>query len=162
MKCCTKSKCVLEGMWKHTHVRARVFSGGNPPAYCFPLTVSSRTAPVRFIAPTETCPWSPTLSPSLLVTQPLSHDMTWDQVQAALAVTQAPGGQTLAWKEARRRDYPILGRSGREYGSIDQEGPPMETPLRHEMVRYTCLLSMADSLTLSGINPHRTSLFVRD
>ncbi len=91
---------------------------------------------------------------------PLSHPatLTRDQGQATLTVTQPPGGQTLAWKKARRRDYPILGRSGGGYGGIDQEGPPMERPLSHEMAWYTCLLSMADSLTLNGINPHRTSL----
>ncbi len=94
---------------------------------------------------------------------PLGHPatLTRDQGQATLAVTQPPGGQTLAWKKARRRDYPILGRSGGGYGGIDQEGPPKERPLSHEMAWYTCLLSMADSLTLNRINPHQTSLSER-
>lgn len=131
------------------------FSGGSPASYCFPLTVSSSTGPVRSSAPTEICPSSQSACghPATL---------TRDQGQATLAMTQPPGGQTLAWKKARRRDYPILGRSDGGYGGIDQEGPPMEHPLSHEMVWYTCLLSMADSLTLNGINPQWTSLFRRD
>lgn len=80
-------------------------------------------------------------------------------VSTGPASSSRPGTQPdleAGLRTGSRRDYPALGRAGGEV--LTRRGPPMECPVGREMGQYTCLPSMADSLTLTRINPHSTGL----
>lgn len=131
------------------------FSGGSPASYCFPLLSAQalvQCAPVHLLK-------SAPLLKAPAVTQP--H---WPGIRAKPPWPWLRHREARLRPERKREGEIILFWAGPAEGTavLTRRGHPWSVHWAMRWAWYTCLLSMADSLTLNGINPQRTSLFRRD